>query len=336
MFFLPANESDIIMNIAYVDIDSIFWRAFNNLRLFNLESFMNMLQGVSNPEKILVYADFESKQYLKPVYTQLNKLKAKYPIEIMNCYVKSEKRNLTDLKMVNRFYQDFIMQEKLTQNNVTITMATLKYLPMVDFIEKMGANRVNLIVSNDIPYYEKLADNYNIVGTIDIAQEKANVYDKLIIREILKSIRWGQENNHWLTFRGVVQNCEKMSNIKPDQTEFMLHSMISSNYVEKRVAEQEGNTTKYIVLVLGEQSELQKLYSDMNIEPITSSETEQTQTQEATSDNPPKKKRGRKKKAETEQKEKPEETAQASPTESESEEEGIETVEDVDIGIDDD
>lgn len=332
------------MNIAYVDIDSIFWRAFNNLRLFNLESFMTMLQGASNPDKILVYADFESKQYLKPVYTQLNKLKAKYPIEIMNCYVKSEKRNLTDLKMVNRFYQDFIMQEKLTQNNVTITMATLKYLPMVDFIEKMGANRVNLIVSNDIPYYEKLADNYNIVGTIDIAQEKANVYDKLIIREILKSIRWGQENNHWLTFRGVVQNCEKMSNIKPEQTEFMLHSMISSNYVEKRVAEQEGNTTKYIVLVLGEQSELQKLYSDMNIEPITSSETDQVQVQTqaeekndgSSSDNTTKKKRGRKKKSETEQQKKSEETAQTSPSTNETGEEKIETVEDVDIGIEDD
>ena len=248
------------MKIAFIDIDEIFWKAFNNIRYFDVLNFISDLQQKEKHDKIYCMADFTSKDYLKTTLESLIKAKQNYPIEIIDGYSQTEKRNLTDILLINMFYQDFIKQENIDENTYTIATASKKYFNMIKFVESIGGNKVNLVVANNIEYHERISESFNVIMEIDISKEKMDIFDKTVIKEIIRSTKWGEDNRHWMTIKNLIENCRKMSNIDIKRTEYMLHAMISLGYLEKKILiNKDDPNIKYKVVVCGPEDKIAQL-----------------------------------------------------------------------------
>lgn len=253
------------MNIVYMDADEIFWRAFSNVRFFDVVPFFKELKKQADPNRINIVVDLH-KEYLRPIMEVIDMVKDQYNINIINGYNEAEDKNLTDIVLINNFYQDFMTQGDIKENNYTIVTAGTKYFPMADFIEKFGGNTVSFVLSNDMENLDELSQEYSVVGTMDIAENNMNVFDKTTIREIIRSVQWGEKNKHYLTLRNLIINCEKISNIKPYRTNFVTHALITrevlkrsklivNGFIDKTKNEVVKNdkSVEYKVVVSGEQ-----------------------------------------------------------------------------------
>lgn len=254
------------MNLVYIDFDAIFWKAFNNIRLINIERLIKNIFDKVSPDKIYACADFTTKKYFENVYKELTRLSEKYPIEILNGYNKGEEKNLTDIVLINYIYQSFIQQESIDQNTYTIVTADTKYFNTMSFIQNISNKKVNLIVANDVPYCEHLNESFRVVDYIDIKASERNIFDKTVIKEILNIVKWGEDNNHWLTIKNIVDKCDKMSNINPNDSMFILHALISFKFVEKQIFINEAENIEYKICRLGDREKLNKFLLSMNIE----------------------------------------------------------------------
>ena len=253
------------MNIAYIDIDAIFWKAFNNLRLFNTESFIKKMNDEAEIEKFFVFADFSTKEYLKPIEQKLIELSSKYNIEIIDGYSEIEGRNLTDITLINHLYQSFIQQSNPNENTYTIATVSAKYFSTINFIQKFSSNKINLFISNDLPYIEKLKTTYNIIDVIDLDSNKKNTFDKITIKEIIKTVKWAEKAERYFTVKNVIENCKNISNISNDKTEFMIHALISQGYLEKKLLRYENDNKEYKILVVGEEEKLNKFLTSLEV-----------------------------------------------------------------------
>lgn len=250
------------MNIIYIDIDAIFWKAFNNLRLFNLTNFIKNINDEIKPDKILVFADFTTKEYLKPIAKTLIDMQDKFPIELTNGYSELETRNLTDLTLTNMLYQSIMNQETKDENTYTLVTASAKYLGAVAFLQNYTGKKFNLYIANDVPYLEHLND-YNVVGELDLDANKKNIADKITIKEIFKTVKWGEDNKHWLTVKNLIENCKTISKISTDKTEFMIHALISQDYLIKKMLKNPKENIEYKVVVMGEPEKTNKLLTTL-------------------------------------------------------------------------
>lgn len=249
------------MNIVYVDIDALFWKSFNNIRIINIEKILRKTFSLTKADSMVCVADFSTKEYLKPTQNLLETLKSEMPIEIVDGYSKVEKRNLTDITIINMFYQSIMNSESYDTNQYTIVSASTKYLNMAKFLQERSTNKVNFILTNDIPQLEAFMNMFNVLDTIDIKEDKKNIFDKTVIKEIFKVVKWGVDNTHYMAEKSIIEKLEEYSNVKRDQAEFILHALISKGYLEKKMLVNNATNppVQYLVVVIGNEKEMKKL-----------------------------------------------------------------------------
>ena len=255
---LLAEEN---MKIVYFDVDALFWRAYNNIRLIDFEKILRNVNKLTKADVIYCVADFSTKEYLKPVIDTLSSLKKEMPVEIVDGYSSAEKRNLTDISITNMFYQSIMNSDSYDTNQYTIVASNTKYLSMAKFLQERSTNKVNFILANDIEALDSFKTMFNVLDTIDIKEDKKSIFDKTIIKEIYKVINWSNENNRYMTEKNIVDNLVEYSKVKHEQAEYLLHALISKGYLEKKmlVNNSQEPPIKYLVVVMGNQEESDKL-----------------------------------------------------------------------------
>ena len=251
------------MKIVYFDVDSLFWRAYNNIRLIDIEKIVKNINRLTKADVIYCVADFSTKEYLKPVANLLSNLKKEIPVKVVDGYSNAEKRNLTDISITNMFYQSIMNSESYDTNQYTIVASNTKYLSMAKFLQERSTNKVNFILTNDIESLDSFKTMFNVIDTIDIKEDKKSIFDKTIIKEIFKVINWSNENNRYMTEKNIVDNLVEYSKVKQEQAEYLLHALISKGYLEKKmlVNNAQEPPIKYLVVVMGNQEEVNKLLS---------------------------------------------------------------------------
>ena len=251
------------MKIVYFDVDSLFWRAYNNIRLIDIEKIVKNINRLTKADVIYCVADFSTKEYLKPVANLLSNLKKEIPVKVVDGYSNAEKRNLTDISITNMFYQSIMNSESYDTNQYTIVASNTKYLSMAKFLQERSTNKVNFILTNDIESLDSFKTMFNVIDTIDIKEDKKSIFDKTIIKEIFKVINWSNENNRYMTEKNIVDNLVEYSKVKQEQAEYLLHALISKGYLEKKmlVNNAQEPPIKYLVVVVGNQEEVNKLLS---------------------------------------------------------------------------
>lgn len=251
----------IMQNIAYIDLDEIFKKAYINMRLFDIKHIIKNMAKDKEFEKIFVFADFTSKEFLANIKKDLEDMQVEYPIVLVDGYNDTEEKNLTDIVLINTFYQNLIASNDEDDIYYTFVMAGTKYLSMLEYVQSITGKKVNLIIGDDVPYVDKLSETFNIVDKIELQENKKTIEDKLVIREIFNVVKWGEDNKYWMTFKNVIEKCKTMSNIRENDTYFMLNAMIAKKLLERRKLIHQDEGIQYKVLVIGESELVEKFLS---------------------------------------------------------------------------
>ena len=231
------------MNIMFVDIDAIFWKAFNNIRLIDIKSIIKRVAKTSNAEKIICVADFTSRPHLSDTLAILQETQEDIPIEIVDGYSKEEERNLTDLVLTNLFYQSVLAQEHIDENTYTIICPGTKYFDMANFLQASGGNPVNFVLSDDLKGLADIQEKYHVIETMDLSEKNKSVFDKTVIKQTINAVQWGEKNNRWLTGRAVANNVEKYSKVKKWEAVFMVRALFSAKYLLKKMLQVKNSET---------------------------------------------------------------------------------------------
>ena len=246
---------------AYIDLDEILWKAFSNLRIINVKYLFNQFTKGRKFDKIYVFGDFTNKSYMEDIRKELEDLQHNYKIIIVDGYNETEGKNLTDIVLLNTFYQNFMEQENIDDTEYTFGIASTKYLSGIKFIQELSGKKINLIVGDAIPYVDQLAETFNIIYKIDMLANNKTVQDKLVIKEIINIVKWGEENKHWMSIKNVIEKCEVMSNIKHADAVFMTKALLAQKIIEKRKLIHQEDGMQYVVLVIGDEETVEKFLS---------------------------------------------------------------------------
>lgn len=235
------------MKITLIDADPILWKGIYNIRLINLTELIRKIYKEEKQDKIYLVGAFNDHNWFLQTLTETAKLSNELQMETITTYSKSEGKNIYSFGVMNMLYQSFMAQENITDNTYTIVAANTYFLDAAAFFEDRGGNKVNFILTDDIPDLKFIAEKFNLIHTIKVKPTERSVFDKTIIKQILNIIQLGEADGNINTLASLSDKCEKFSNIARYKTLFLTHALIYNKYLERRPTVFNGAPTTIIV-----------------------------------------------------------------------------------------
>lgn len=250
-----------------MDLNAIYWKFLNNMRLFNLQMFIKHLydEETKNGENVQfrIFSDFSETSPLRNIREILISMKMDYPMKIVDGYSQAEKRNLTDIALINSLYQSFIEQESsYAENEYVFVVTDTKYINTLDYLQSKSGRSISIYVANDFPYIRQLDGMFEIHGDINVSASTRSVFDKTIIRQIFEMIDSAKEKGINLTLKNLSDDCLRLSKIKHEDTLYMVKALMIGGYLKKEEIELE-NGSKYLSVEVADQQKVDELLSSM-------------------------------------------------------------------------
>ena len=251
------------MKITFVDADPILWKGDLNMRLIDLAGVIMKNHKNEKQDKIFLIGGLNKKNLFKTYLYDVIKKLHDLPVSAISTYSELEERNVSNISVINLFYQSFLAQNDVGENTYTIIAGDTNLFSMDKYVKKAGGNPIRYILTNDIPQLDTLAKSHKIIDTIDVNPNNMSVFDKLTAKEIINVIKNDDKTGKYDTIATILHKCKTFSNIPNHQTLFILHSLIHGEYLKrevKSVDEEKSKTT----IVLGDETKLEQLLSKLD------------------------------------------------------------------------
>ena len=178
-------------------------------------------------------------------------------------YSELEERNVSNISVINLFYQSFLAQNDVAENTYTIIAGDTNLFSMDKYAKKAGGNPIRYILTNDIPQLDTLGQSHKIIDTIDVNPENMSVFDKLTAKEIINLIKNDDKAGKYDTIATILHKCKTFSKMPNHQTLFILHSLIHGGYLKREVKSVDEDKNK-TTIVLGDETKLEQLLSKLD------------------------------------------------------------------------
>lgn len=236
------------MNITLIDADPILWKGDKNIRLINLTEAIRKIYKMQKQDQIFLIGGFNENNLFLPTLTEVARLSGEMNMEMITSYSELEEKNVYGFGLMHMLYQSFMAQENITDNTYTVVCADTNFLKAAEFFEKVGGNKVNFVLTDDINNLAGIKETYNVPFVISVDPKKRSIFDNTIIREILRIVKWGQENDKTNSLATLAYKCEKYSKIAPYKTLFIARALIHNGYLERQLATYNDKPLKIVVL----------------------------------------------------------------------------------------
>lgn len=248
------------MKITFVDADPILWKGDTNMRLIDLAGVIMKIHKNEEQDKIFLIGGFDDKNLFKTYLYDVVKKLQDLPVSAISTYSELEERNVSNISVINLFYQSFLAQDDVTDNTYTIVAGDTNLFSMDKYVKKAGGNPIRYILTNDIPQLDTLGQSHKIVDTIDVKPDNMSVFDKLVAKEIINIIKSDEKTGKYDTIATILHKCKEFSNIHNHQSLFILHSLIHGGYLKREIKSLDNEKSKTII-VLGDETKLEQLLS---------------------------------------------------------------------------
>lgn len=249
------------MKITLIDADPILWKGDNNIRLIYLADIIRKIYQTEKQDKIYLFGGFNKKNIFLPMLTEAAKLMENLPLETVTTYNELERKNVSGFGLMNMLYQLFMAQEALTDDTYTVVAADTNFLNAASFFEERGGNKVNFVLTDDIPDLHLIEEKFNVIHTIKVKPTERSIFDKTIIKQILNVIQWGEADGSTNSLATLTKRCEKYSNIEQYKTLFLARALIHNGYLERKLTLYHGDPIK--IVVPGDPEKIDRLLKEL-------------------------------------------------------------------------
>ena len=251
------------MKITFVDADPILWKGDANMRLIDLAGVIMKIHKNEKQDKIFLIGGFDEKNLFKAYLYDVVKKLHDLPVSAISTYSELEERNVSNISVINLFYQSFLAQNDVAENTYTIIAGDTNLFSMDKYAKKAGGNPIRYILTNDIPQLDTLGQSHKIIDTIDVNPENMSVFDKLTAKEIINLIKNDDKAGKYDTIASILHKCKTFSKMPNHQTLFILHSLIHGGYLKREVKSVDEDKNK-TTIVLGDETKLEQLLSKLD------------------------------------------------------------------------